>query len=111
MKKAILMTCLFLSCNAFAGSLQFCAVNPFCMVTFSPILIPSFTTIAGAQLSTSSLDKVAVQILNDSQEFIQLGTLTPFLNQKIKGIQSLDLLLSDEDALSVLIDLSEQVLK
>jgi len=46
----------------------------------------------------------ATQVINDSQEFMQSGVISVFLNQKINEIQNLDQDLSLEDAIDLIVD-------
>lgn len=55
--------------------------------------------------------KEVAQVNNDYQGFIQFGRLSPFLEQKIKDIQSQDSLVSEQEALDILISYSESLSK
>lgn len=54
--------------------------------------------------------KEALQVLNDGQNYIQSGKMSAFLAEKIKNIQSVNVELSDEEALDALIQDAESIL-
>lgn len=49
----------------------------------------------------------AAQVINDSQEYLQSGTLSVLLNQKINEIQENDQDLSLEDALDLIVETAQ----
>lgn len=100
MKKLIAISILALSFNAFSTSI----VGTVTSATES-IIASLLAT------SSGSVHKEAAQLINDAQEFIQSGNMTPFLSQKIKLVESLDSGMSDLEALDALISASEKLLQ
>lgn len=99
MKKLIALTVLTLSVNTFAAS--------FVGTTLLPTESLALTTAA----SSGNPQKQAALIINDTQEYMQSGVMTPFLSQKIKDIQAQDSSVSDQEALDALVSVSEQILR
>jgi hypothetical protein len=87
------------------------------------IVIMPFASLAGTTLGFASTSngvdctlgqggcKLAMQVVADSQEYFQSGTLSAFLSEKIKNIQAQDKSASDEEALDALISVSLEILK
>jgi hypothetical protein len=67
--------------------------------------------LSSATTSGSLPQKQAQMLLNDVQDLIQDGKMSAFLNQKIKDIQALHKDASESDALDMLINEAEAVLK
>lgn len=100
MKTSVALLTLVLSANVFAYSLRDSTV----LTTAAPIL-------SSASSSGTLPDKQAAMVLNDSQEFFQSGKLSVFLSQKIKETQAIDAEVSQEEALDLLINEAELILK
>lgn len=64
-----------------------------------------------AHCAESNCKLQAEQVLVDGQNYLASGEVTVYLNQKIKDIQASHPDLSAEEALEVLIDASEKILK
>lgn len=99
MKKLIAIVTVILSVNSFAASFV------------GTTLLPTQSLALSSVSTAGNVQKEAAQVINDSQELIQSGKMSAFLNQKIKDIQSQDSSVSDQDALDALISVSEQILK
>lgn len=55
--------------------------------------------------------KAAVQVLEDSQKYMQSGEVTAYLSQKIKEVQESDSSLSADEALDALVAGAEKFIK
>ncbi|MBC7714913.1 MAG: hypothetical protein H7177_16315 [Rhizobacter sp.] len=100
MKTTIALLSLVISANVFAYSLADSTV----LTTASPML-------SSATTSGTLPQKQAQQVINDAQDLIQDGKMSAFLNQKIKEIQAVHADASEADALDLLINQAESVLK
>lgn len=100
MKTTIAMLSLVLSANVFAYSITDSSV----LTSASPLL-SSATTSGGYQKAQANL------VMNDAQEFMQSGRLSAFLSQKIAEAQAINEGASEADALEMLINEAESILK
>lgn len=100
MKFTIAMLSLVVSANVFAYSIADSTV-----ITSASPLLSTMTT------SGTVPEKQAAMVLNDSQEFIQSGKMSAFLGQKIKDAQAVNAGASAEEALDMLINEAESLLK
>lgn len=94
------MLSLVFSANVFAYSI----VDSSVVISAIPLLISASTS--GAYDA-----KQAAVVINDSQEFFQSGKLSAFLGQKIKDAQVVNPGASEEEALDMLINEAEAILK
>ena len=99
MKKTIVFLTFLVSTNTFAYS-----------VVDLTVLTSALPFISSASTSSGEA-KQAETLLNDAQAFFQNGTLTVFLQQKIKETQSLNEGASEADAIEMLIEEAEAILK
>lgn len=113
MKKAILLLTLVSSMTAFAESDSIFAASA--NVTFMPTASIGVSTIGLASSSGHECSwmvcKEAAQVLVDGQEYIQSGTVTAFLDSKIKNVQATDATLSSDEAFDVLVNEAQAILK
>jgi len=101
MKSAVLLCALVLGSNAFAHGItpsQLCTVASLA-VTLSPTI------------STENLSSPARKALVDIESFNQTGELSLELQQAVRILQAQDETLSVQDALDVLIERAETILK
>jgi hypothetical protein len=96
MKSMLIVTALvIMSGNVFASSVVQTALAPFATSALTT-LGPAF--------------KQAQIIVNDAQEYLQTGTATTFLAQKISEIQAEDSAISDSEALEILLENAQIIL-
>jgi hypothetical protein len=100
MKSTIALIALALSANVFAYS-----VTDSTVLTSASPLLSSATTSGGYQKAQANI------VLNDAQEFMQSGRLSAFLSQKIAEAQAINEGASESDALEMLINEAESILK
>lgn len=101
MKTTIALLSLVLSANVFAYSVADSTV----ISLASPFLLSASSSGAYDDF------KQAAMVLNDAQELIQNGRMSVFLNQKIKEVQAVHAEASEADALDLLINEAESILK
>jgi hypothetical protein len=99
MKTMILALVLAVSTNSFA--------NDFTMENKVAKLV-LFSAISSSMIV---LLKEAQAVVDDSQGYIQTGKLSAFLSQKIKDVKELNSELSDEEAIDLLLEVSEAKLQ
>lgn len=100
MKITIAMLSLVISANVFAYS----SVDSTALTSIAPTLSSEIT-------SGTPQKAQATIILNDAQEMIQSGKASAFLSQKIKETQEINAGASESDALELLINQAEAILK
>ncbi|AUN97804.1 hypothetical protein DOM21_12305 [Bacteriovorax stolpii] len=100
MKKTIALIALALSANVFAYSITDSTV----LTSASPLL-SSATTSGEFQKAQANI------VLNDAQEYMQSGRLSAFLSQKIADAQAINEGASESDALEMLLNEAESILK
>jgi hypothetical protein len=110
MKFSLVVLSLVVSANVFAYEATQVSVG----ITLAPFVATGAalggTTLGLASSSGAFDQKRAVVILDQSQEFIQTGKLPTYLAQQIKNLQTISPELSQEEALDMLIEASENVL-
>ena len=104
MKTAIALLSLVITANVFASEVAYSSADSSVLTTAGPML-------SSATTSGSIPEKQARMLLNDAQDLIQDGKMSAFLNQKIKEIQAQDTDASESDALDLLINQAEALLK
>ena len=104
MKTAIALLSLVITANVFASEVAYSSADSSVLTTAGPML-------SSATTSGSIPEKQARMLLNDAQDLIQDGKMSAFLNQKIKEIQAQDADASESDALDLLINQAEALLK
>ncbi len=100
MKTTIALLSLVLSANVFAYS-----------IADSTVLTSATPLLSSATTSGTLPEKQAAMVINDSQEFFQSGKLSVFLSQKISDAKALNAGASDEEALDMLLNEAESLLK
>lgn len=105
---------LVLTVVAFSQSLKVSAseYNPLQMsaiTTTSPFISPFLTTMAHG--GETSVRKEALQFVEDSQGYIQAGSVTPLLESKMNIMKSINPELSDEEIMDGLLDAAATILK
>lgn len=100
MKKMIALLTIVISTNIFAYSL-----------VDSTLLTSALPLLSSASTSDTTPEKQAQIVLNDAQAFFQDGSLSVFLSQKIKDAQSINKGISEADALEMLINEAQAILK
>lgn len=101
MKIALIALSLTVSANVFAYSIT--------DSTALTSLVPLMTSYSATGVKVRKAQ--AETILNDAQEFMQSGKASTFLSQKIKELQADNAGMSEDDALEVLIEVAQSVLK
>ena len=100
MKSVIAMLSLVISANVFAYS-----------ITDSTVLTSASPLLSSATTSGGVAEKQAAIILNDAQEYDQSGTASAFLSQKIKEAQEVNEGASESDAVEMLVNEAQSILK
>lgn len=100
MKFTIAMLSLVISANVFAYSITDSTV----LTSASPLL-SSATTSGGLEKAQANI------VLNDAQELMQSGRMSAFLSQKIKDAQEINTGASEAEALEMLINEAEAILR
>ena len=100
MKFAIVMLSLVISANVFA----FSVTDVLVLTTASPLL--SSATTSGAAKKAQ-----ADAVINDAQEMLQSGEISIFLSQKLQETQKLNKGISEAEALDILIESAQTILK
>jgi hypothetical protein len=100
MKSIIALLSIAFSANSFAYS-----------AADSTVLTSAFPMLMSATTSGILPEKLAAMVLNDAQDLIQNDKMSVFLNQKIKEVQAIHKDASEEDALDLLINAAETILK
>ncbi len=100
MKFTIAMLSLVISANVFAYSITDSTV----LTSASPLL-SSATTSGGLEKAQANI------VLNDAQELMQSGKVSAFLAQKIKDAQEINTGASEAEALEMLINEAEAILR
>lgn len=101
MKTALLVCVLVLGSNAFGNE-----ISPSQLYTLST----TATTLYPAA-STEEMSKSARRIVADIEEFNQTGEISPKLQQSVNILQEENNYLSVQDALDILIERAESILK
>ncbi len=100
MKTMTALLSLVISANVFAYS-----VTDLYLVTSLSPLLSSAATSGGFQKAQAAI------VLNDAQEFMQTGKLSAFLSQKIAYAQEINEGASESEALDMLINEAQSILK
>lgn len=100
MKTTIALLTIVLSANVMAYS-----------ITDSTVLTSATPLLSSATTSGGFAEKQAALVLNDSQEFFQSGKLSAFLAQKVSEVQSEVSDASVEEAVDLLVNEAESILK
>lgn len=104
MKTTLAILSLIISANVFASDVAYSLADSSVLTTAGPML-------SSATTSGSLPEKQAQMVLNDAQDLIQDGKMTAFLNQKILDIQLIHKDASQAEALDMLIEQAEAILK
>lgn len=104
MKTTLAILSLIISANVFASDVAYSLADSSVLTTAGPML-------SSATTSGSLPEKQAQMVLNDAQDLIQDGKMTAFLNQKILDIQLIHKDASQAEALDLLIEQAEAILK
>jgi hypothetical protein len=110
MKKLIMMAVMLLTSK---GSFAFDASSQTLAYTAAEIIVTSAVTIGSSQVSTLATQArkmEAKKILKDVQDYNQNGSLSIFLAEKVSLVKSLDITLSVDESIDVLIEASEIIL-
>lgn len=82
-----------------------------CMLLVSLSSFSMEMSMSGVEVAPTSFNqKMALQVVNDSQVYLQLGEASDFLKEEIAILQSQNHEMSSEDALDLLLTLSENML-
>lgn len=104
MKTTIAILSLIISANIFASDIAYSVADSSVLISAGPML-------SSATTSGTLPDKQAAMVLNDAQDLIQGGKMSAFLNQKIKDVQESNAGASEAEALDLLIEMAESILK
>ena len=79
------------------------------VTTISPFISPFLTTMANG--GNTSIRKEAYQFIEDSQGYIQTGSVTPLLESKMNIMRSVNQELSDEEIVDGLLEAAQDIIK
>ena len=103
MKFTITALALIFSANVFALEASLNLPKPF-QITSSPLYFSAFSS-----LSYTWDSKEAEAIINESQDFLQTGRMSPALSTHLSMIQD-EAQVSESEALDILLDFAESIL-
>ncbi len=112
MKKLILMVTLVTSVASFNANALQAIAGTYIVGTIAGLSLGVSSTIYGPDCVLGQAHcKEAVQILADSQEYMQSGEMSALLAEKVKQVQADNKMASEEDAVDALNQVSLELLK
>lgn len=112
MKKLMVLAAVAMSVTTFSAQAAEAITGAYAVMSVTGSSVGISSSIYGPDcMLGQGACKAAVQVLEDSQKYMQSGEVTAYLSQKIKEVQDLDSSLSADEALDALVASAEKFVK